>query len=198
MNDIVVTYDSKFNTEKDLRQVLRAIESKCEGFNEIVLIGDKPDWIQGVVHIGYSNADRETEHKVRYMKLKVACVSDKVTPSFYWMDAGFTPVCFDATKATRIANNGNTIVKGVDKITLSHTLKLMSRRGFYSQGIYFNKFPMGFSKKRLMNTFDDVDFETKFGYCIKTLYVNFNRLSDTKTPLKTIKQQATKSSYERF
>lgn len=197
MNDIVITYDKNINSENRLRLILRAIEEECTGYNEIVIIGDLPDWIQGVIHIGFTGSEStETLLRTQYRKLKAACISVRVTESFYWVDADDTPVKFDARKGTRLKHFGY-VYKGKEKISYDHTLKLMKRRGF-DHDVYFNKFPMSFNKERLMNTFEDIDFETKYGYCIKTLYANFNRLKETQmTKILNLTDYTNKSTYER-
>lgn len=204
MNDIVITYDKQINSENRLKLLIRSIENNCEGFNEIVIVGDKPDWIQGVVHIGFSGVeDKNYLMKNQYRKLKAACISGKVTDSFYWVDADDYLIWFDARKATRISLKESHPdyykPKGKEVIVKTHTDKLMVRRGFGTSQSYFNKFPMSMSRDRLMNTFNDIDFETKFGYCIKTLYANFNRFKPTQRIINILDLQKnkTKSSYER-
>lgn len=183
MIDIVITYDRNINTENRLRLLLRAIENECEGFNEIVLVGDKPDWIQGVIYLPFSDTESKKFHqKNLFRKLKAVCLKKNVTENFYWIDADFVVPKFNAAKAMRISVDEDVFKyshSGTEKIMFTHTFNLMKRRGFYNSGSFFNKFPMSMNKKKLMNTFDDVDFETQYGYCIKTLYVNFNRLNQT-------------------
>jgi hypothetical protein len=204
MNDIVITYDSRINTEERLKRILRAVEERCEGFNEIVLVGDKPDWIRGIIHVGFSNLESERfKLKEQYRKLKAVSLNDRVTENFIWIDSENVIPFFNAKKAFRVSisthdENFNK-PKGTDKIALAHTTNIMIRRGFNFKNNYFNRFPMTLNKKRLMNTFDDIDFETAYGYCIKTLYANFNRLNPTSgyvEPL-SLSDFENPSSYER-
>lgn len=203
MNDIVITYDSGLNTEGQLRHILRSIENHCTGYNEIVIVGDLPEFIQGVVHIGFNGSEQKFLLRNQYRKLRAACLSSSVSDSFYWVDASDTMIPFDARRATRISIPDGSIFSyrpvGTEKISLKHTRDMMKRRGFLSDGDFFNKYPMSFSKQKLKNTFDDIDFETKYGYCIKTLYANFNRLPPKGdiTELTRITKTTKKSSYER-
>lgn len=205
MNDIIITYDETINSENRLKSIIRAIENNCEGYNEIVIVGDLPEDLQGVVHIGFSNAERtDSILKNQYRKLKAACISNKVTSAFYWVDADDYIIKFDATKATRISiPDGSPMTykpKGTEKISFTHTENLMKRRGFGMNANFFNKFPMSFTKERLKNTFYDIDFETKYGYCIKTLYANFNRLPATSNDIEILNltEYKTKSTYEKI
>lgn len=184
MLDIVITHDKNINTENRLKAVLFAIESECTGYNEIVIVGDKPEWLQGVIHIPFSDTESKKFHqKNLYRKLKAVCLKSSVTENFCWIDSDFVIPKLDFSKATRISidkySNFRYQPKGTEKIMYSHTENLMARRGFKNDEDFFNRFPMSFNKKKLMNTFYDIDFESMYGYCIKTLYAKFNRLKST-------------------
>lgn len=183
MNDILITYSKNVNSESRLRQVLRAIENECEGYNEIFLVGEKPDWLQGVVHIDFSDAESKKYYlKNQFRKLKAAVLRPDLTEAFYWIDAGDRIPKFDARDPMRVSisekSNFYLPPRGHDKISHEHTKKIMARRGFPDYS-YFNDFPISMNKEKLRNTFYDIDFETAYGYCIKTLYCNFNRLKPT-------------------
>lgn len=183
MNDIVITYDKQINTENRLRQIIRAIENECTGYNEIFIVGDKPDWLQGVVHIDFSNTEsRKFFLKNQYKKLRAAALNTSLTENFYWIDANDNIPAFCAEEPLRVSvsEKSNFFIKpnGYDKISYQHTKNIMSRRGFTEYN-YFNCYPISLNKDKLKNTFDDIDFETAYGYCIKTLYCNFNRLKPT-------------------
>lgn len=203
MNDIVITYDKTINSENRLKLIIRAIEKHCDGYNEIFLIGDKPDWIQGVVHIDFSpEEDKKLLLRHKFKKLKSVCTRKELTDNFYWVDANDSIPVFDARKGLRVSIAEDSIFfqkpKGTDKIAYEHTKKLMSRRGFPSRN-FFNNFPISFNKKNIMNIFDDVDFETFYGYCIKTLYCNFNRMKPTNEFMSSIDLTSLKekSTYEK-
>lgn len=202
MNDIIITYDQNLNSENRLRLLLRSIENHCEGYNEIVIVGDKPEWIQGVIHIGFSGDEAKYSMRNKYQKLRAACLRKDITPVFYWVDADDHAVKFDARKALRVSIPEDSVMaykpKNHEKICLKHTEDLMKRRGF--KDIFMNRFPISLSKHRLQNTFDDIDFETRYGYDIKTLYCCFNRLKPTNSGLELLNlQEFTKpSSYEKI
>ena len=205
LNDVLITYDENINSENRLKMILRAIENSCEGFNEIILVGDKPEWIQGVIHIGFNGCNGPDDLlKNQYRKLRAVCLNRNVTDGIYWVDADDTLIKFDARKGTRISIPDGSLMsyrpKGKEKISYDHTEKLMKRRGFGMNANFFNKYPMSFSKEKLKNTFDDIDFETRYGYCIKTLYANFNRLRPTEREIEILNltDYTTKSSYEKI
>lgn len=205
LNDVVITYDENINSENRLKNLIRSIESGCEGYNEIVIIGDKPEWLQGVIHIGFNGASGQDDLlKNQFRKLKAACISKRITDSFYWVDADDISIKFDARKATRISIPAGSVMeyrpKGKEKIAYEHTVKMMDRRGFSMKHNYFNKYPMSINKERLMNVIEDIHFETKYGYCIKTMYANFNRLPPTEKEIEILNlTEFTKpSTYEKI
>lgn len=174
INDIVITYEETEDNERNLRQILRKIENEFLGFNEIVIVGDIPDWIQGVVTLPFTvEKKRQWKIKNKLLRLQAVCLLKNVTDNFLWIDVGDTLFKIDASKPCRILSSLRP--SGTDIITDTHTKDLLSRRGFHYNR-YLGPYPISFSKKKLMSTFDMVDFETQFGYDIKTLYVNFNRM----------------------
>lgn len=183
MRDIVITFDKNINTENRLRLMLRAIENSCSGYNEIYIVGDKPDWIQGVVHIDFSEVEsKKFLMKNNFKKLRAATLRRDLTDDFVWIDANdVIPMCdFSNDIRVNISETNPFYRKpiGTDKIIHKHTFDMMHRRGF-TKNNYFNSFPMSINREKLNNTFDEIDFDTAYGYCIKTLYSNFNRLIPT-------------------
>lgn len=175
MNDIVITYRNGEGSEEKLRQILRKIENEFSGFNEIAVIGDIPEWIQGVIKIPH-RYDNDIRWIMRdnLKMLQCACLNQDISLNFLWIDYLDTLYRIDASKACRIPMSKSMTHVGHRKITFQHTQRLLERRGFQFTD-YFSRFPISFSKINLMKTFDLVDFETLYGYDIKTLYVNFNR-----------------------
>lgn len=197
MNDIVITYEHTEENQPKLRQILRKIENEFSGFNEIVIVGDIPDWIQGVIKIPFT-VDKRRQWKVKnkLLRLQAVCLRKSITENFLWVDQDDQLFKIDASKPCRILSSLKPI--GHDIITDTHTKDLLSRRGFQYQR-YFGPYPISFSKKKLMNTFDMMDFETQFGYDIKTLYVNFNRMDPKPQKDKLSKDYYEKlSTYEKY
>lgn len=195
MNDIIITYKENEINHSKLRQILRKIENDFSGFNEIVVVGDKPIWLQGVVHIPFNTESKpQWKMKNKLLQLQSVCLRKDISDSFLWVDQDDFMYKIDATKPCRIISDIKP--KSHDIITDTHTREILSKRGFkYNR--YFGPYPMTFNKKKLMSTFDMIDFETMFGYDIKTLYVNFNRMSASPQTKKTEKDYySEKSSYE--
>lgn len=175
MNDIVITYRKGEGAEEQLRQILRKIENEFTGFNEIVIIGDTPEWLQGVIEIPHNYSD-DARWKMRdnLNMLQCVCLNQDVSVNFMWIDQNDSLYRIDASKACRIPMSKSMRHIGHGQITFKHTKNLLERRGFNFVN-YFSRFPISFSKINLMKTFDLIDFETLYGYDIKSLYVNFNR-----------------------
>lgn len=196
-NDIVITYKEKEGSEEKLRQILRIIENEFQGYNEIVIAGDTPEWVQGTINIRYRfNYDRKWEMKNKLNMLQLVCEHENVSTRFVWVDQDDILFKLDANKPCRIQSNISPVSHS--KITLKHTEDILNRRGFKVED-YFAPYPMSFDKISLMKTFDLIDFETMYGYDIKTLYANFNRLKDApQTEPLCYDCYEVKSSYEKY
>lgn len=196
MNDIVITYKEKEGSEDKLRQILRKIENEFEGFNEVVIVGDLPEWVQGCASIRYRFHDeKKWEMKNKLKMLHYACEESFVTLNFLWVDQDDILTRINAAKPCRIKADSRP--KGYDQVTLAHTVAMLERRGFHEE-VYLSKYPISFNKLNLIKILDLIDFETPYGYDIKTLYVNFNRLKECKQsePLEN-EHYVNKSSYEK-
>lgn len=181
--DIVFTVTE--NTNEDyLRITLRSIELHARKFDEIIIVGHKPDWLQGVVNIPFSESDCEKKKQKEVLKkLIAACISDAVSLDFiHWPVEAcilknmpvdrypyyFTDYCSKISKRSKIKS---------EKISSYHLSKFLENRGFGDQW-YEGRYPIIYSKNKFLTTFDfgDINFETDYGYGIKTIYCHSNRV----------------------
>lgn len=181
--EIVLTTAENTDFE-NVRMALRSIEKHVRNFDEIVIIGHKPDWIQGVIHIPFSSPISDKENaKNTLKKLLSACISPKISENFiHWpinacvlknMPINKYPYytigkCSDLKKKSKIKE---------DKLLLEHTSRFLANRGF-SDNYFGGSFPIQYSKSKFLSTFDfkDENFETYYGYCIRTIYCHCNRI----------------------
>lgn len=180
--DIVIPLGKSRNDFLDLRYCLRSIEKYVYGYDEIVIVGEKPSWIQGVVHIPCSD-DREPKWKERNIlrKFQAACVSKNVSEDFAaWNDDYVILSDIDLKKYPfyykGTCRGAYDINKGNDyRRTMYHTMTFLENRGFKDYN-FDGHCPIVYNKKRFLTTFDnnDVNFNTPFGYGIKTIYACCN------------------------
>lgn len=182
--EIIFTTSEETNFE-NIRIALRSIERHVRNFDEIVFVGHKPDWVQGIIHIPFSDSISKKEKiKNTLNKLLAACVSSKISDDFvHWPNSTcvlknmpinkypyyITDKCSSKKVKSKIKE---------EKLMLEHTSRFLSNRGF--QDDYFGgSFPTIYTKSNFLSTFDfkDENFETYYGYCIKTIYCHCNRIS---------------------
>lgn len=198
MIDIVIPLAHSWDGHEDLRYTLRGIEKNVKNFRKIWIVGDLPNWIQNVNHIPFSDADHP-KFKEKNIKDKIsgACMNPGVSEDFIMFnDDHFIISEIDAEKYP-FYNKGsvrNSVLNNYSpyKKTMKHTLDWLLRRGFRDLNADTHC-PIIYNKKKFLNSFNNVDFLTPWGYGIKTLYCAVNRIETEYMPDCKFKAKA---SYE--
>ena len=187
MIDLVIPLSESKTDFLDLKYCLRSVERHLDNYNEIVIVGAKPKWIQGAVHIPFSDAThKKFKEKNILNKLTAACMDRRVTKNFALLNDDY--VFLDSVDISKYPNYyRGTCREAFDmnvrndyRKTVYHTLKFIESRG-YKDRYFDGHCPIIYNKEKFMSTFDfnDVNFDTPWGYCIKTLYAVCNRLKGT-------------------
>lgn len=182
MNDIVIPLTKSRTDFLDLKYTLRSIEKFAKNYNEIVIVGEKPKWIQGVIHIAH-NDENDLRFKERniFRKIKASCIKYGLTENVCFfnddhfllsdMDATDYPYYYKGTCEESYKSN-----KSMYKSTMYRTMKLLKDRNFPDRN-FDTHTPIIYNRSTFLNTFSDVDFETPYGFGIKTLYSSFNNVN---------------------
>lgn len=80
---IALANDSRFNYA-ELRYALRSIEKNLTGYRDIYLIGEKPGWVQNVIHIKQKDTSRK-QYSI-YNKFMTAAKTESVSKNFLRWD----------------------------------------------------------------------------------------------------------------
>lgn len=179
-NDILIPLAKSDIGYDDLRYALRLIERNVRDYRDIWIIGEKPDWIQNVVHLHFPMpSGPEWKEKNIWDKVMYGCGKDGLSENFLFtnddifitkpIEADNYPFyykgsCYESMK----------INKGKYRATMNHTKNLLERRGFKDMNADIHT-PIIYNKTEFLNTFEPEHFETKWGYGIKSLYCAFNR-----------------------
>ena len=164
----------------DLKYVLRAIEKYASGYDEIIIIGEKPQWIQGVVHLPFEDHPRpEWKERNIYNKIVHAFSYENITDDVFFMnddhlllneiDIENYPYYYKGSCYGSMLKNSSSYRK-----TMHHTKKLLERRGFEDINADIHT-PIIFNKKEFLSTFEPEHWLTPWGYGVKSLYCAFNR-----------------------
>lgn len=87
--DIVIPYKKESRNGLELKYALRSIVKYLSGYDEIFIVGDKPDWIQNIIHIKF-NDDPSVKERNICNKILKACEDERVSDDFImWHDDHF-------------------------------------------------------------------------------------------------------------
>lgn len=180
MIDIIIPLAASRTNFIDLRYALRSIEKHVKNYNEIVIVGEKPSWIQGVIHIPHGDInDIRFKEKNILKKIYAGCIKSGLTENLFFsnddiffldeIDALNYPFYYKGTCEQSYKTNSSTY-----KITMKRTMNLIKSRGFKDRN-FDTHCPIIYNRHIFVNTFNDIDFETPYGHGIKTLYSTFNK-----------------------
>lgn len=175
MKDIVINLPEEGYSEDDLRYCLRSIERYVLDYNEIWIIGDLPDWVQGVIHVDHSPAsDSKWINKNMLSRIMVTCVKRDLTEDFVFMESPFVfPNTIKTEDLKKYCKSWDDTSGSIEKMRANRTRKLLSRRGFKLFNCDTGQ-PTIFNKKKFMITFEKEHWETPYGYGINSIYTAIN------------------------
>lgn len=179
--DIVLPLGPSKIDHIDLRYALRSIEKHVKNYRDIWIIGDLPRWIQNVKHLGVSDdPDPRWKEFNIFRKIKSCCINRDITEDFLFanddhfflddIDASSYPYYYKGTVTDSWINNRSHYRK-----TANHTRRWLERRGFKDHN-FDSHCPIIYNKHKFLTSYDDIDWQTAYGYLIKTHYCAVNRV----------------------
>jgi hypothetical protein len=184
--------------DNELRYTLRAIERNLKGFRNIVIVGQKPDWLKNVKHIPAgdplpSNADGNIT-----LKTLKACESNDVTDDFLFMNDDHV-----ITHPTHIEDIPDYYKQDFEeyqegywnnslhRIRVYRTWQALKEAG-YSTINFELHVPNMINKKKYIDAVNRFSFDKDIGLCPKSLYgnlaVNWDTMKKIKDPTIFIKK----------
>lgn len=171
MIDIVIPYKHS-KSRKEIHYCLQSIARHLTGVRDIYVIGDNPG-VAGIVHIPFSDiAGYAWKEKNIYNKLMIACKDARISENFLYMNddhfllQDYYAPDFPVYASQKFGGHGDY------QMTVENTRKLVNADNFDSQADVLVNFdvhcPIIVHKETFKNI--PVDFNVKWGYCIKTLY----------------------------
>lgn len=182
--DIVIPYSLSHRWENnELRYCLRSIEKYLCGYDNIYLIGEKPDFVTGIIHIPFANYPRAIEKEKNICdKILLACNTATVSDSFILFNDDFyllQQICCDQypnyfygtlnEKLARI-HFTNPYSK-----TIQNTIDALKN---YTKLNYECHYPMVFNKELFKEVMSKVPWgRCAYGYGMRALYGNYFNIS---------------------
>jgi len=171
----------------ELRYCLRSIEANLTGWEQIFLIGEKPDWLKTnyrLVHLPFeeSAGARVKESNIN-RKILHYCQRNERDSDFLFMNddhfilkpinapdfpTHYKGALKDSIEAT---SRGNRYIK-----TLSNTLEVLKKKGVKQPMNYDTHAPIIYNIGKYIDTVGSLQFPC-YGYGIKTMYCELNRIT---------------------
>lgn len=186
MIDIVIPLGngSVWGNEDELRYCLRGIEKHLSNVGSIFIVSKKlPSWIKDVNFI-YAIDERGAEWKDRniYRKIELACNTDSVSESFLFMnDDHFMQKDFtlpDFPYFYREEDMQDTITQNTKnkawRTSIQNTRNFLIDNG-YDCKMFDTHTPIMYNKI-LFYKLSKINWDVPYGYGVKSLYANMNRI----------------------
>lgn len=163
----------------ELRYCLRSIEKNVKEYRNIVIVGNKPRWIDNITHIDYPDVYTDRAAYNIYNKLRIACTSNLVSDNFIYfnddffitkeINAFFYPYYADKTLNRKIADYMHDEDNWYNT-NIVNTIGVLEDNNFstYNYDIHC---PIVINKDRFLKLMATFDWQ-KYDYCIKSLYAN--------------------------
>lgn len=163
-------FGSRWN-DTELKYCFRSIEKHLSGYGDVFLVGHCPSWVRNVILIPVTDGDQTYEkEKNIFNKIMLACNDERVTEDFLFMNddhfllkdyvAGEFPYyCYVnlAYHLERLDQYGNSVVNTVTEVPADWP--------------YFDIHAPILYNKTILKGLQRYDWNKKYGYCIKTLYM---------------------------
>lgn len=167
----------------ELRYSLRSLERYGRNVGRLFVIGERPSWLQNVVHIPY--IDRHCHERNIYEKLLIACNTAEISIDFlFWMDDIFLtesidcenyPVTHDRTLAEAIAPRHR--YDGY-KLSLENSLNALTKNNLPTLHYDLHR-PFTYNKESFIGALGLVDWKRPNGHVIQSIYGNACGLPST-------------------
>lgn len=183
MIDVVIPLGKSKNDYLDLRYTLRGIDKYLRNYRNIYIVGDKPKWIQNIIHIEQKdNPERELKEFNIFKKIVRMCNEKDCSDDFFFMNDDHILLEETDTATYPFYHRGDLTVAmktntSKYRATLNHTRKWLRNQGL--EEIHCDLHcPMIFNKSDFIENFEAVDWNVDWGYGIKSIYAGI-----TKKPL---------------
>jgi hypothetical protein len=170
--DIVLPFGKESKVDEfPLRQCIKSVHKFVADVHKIYVIGEQPKSVDNVFYIPHEE-DNNTICRDRniYDKIRLACDLDYISDPFLLV---YDDYVFLKPYEYKVYHSGELTTENFFEHqefyhTLKNTIEVLGR----SAKRYAAHCPLLIDKDKFRNI--NVDWNRKFGYCIKTLYCNIN------------------------
>lgn len=175
LTDVVIPLGNR-STQKntELKFALRSIDKHLSGAGKVFIVGYRPEWVTGVIHIPFTE-DPRNRYRDRNIMLKMseACKDTRVSDNFLMVhDDHFLLADYEATAFPYYHTGPMNEGCGQYGETKQNTKSLLSFTESFNN--YDCHCPILFNKQLFMRSVALADWSKWYGYCLKTLYCVMN------------------------
>jgi hypothetical protein len=180
--DVVIPYRHSAHNGLELRYTLRGIEKFFPELENIFIIGDRPDFVQNIIHIP-ANDSPHRFHKQRniFFALMAACEDKRVSDSFIWFsDDEFLLQPYQVSY-----NYCATLEESINKFTIHQTYRNTLVNTYHKlggTGLDYGHGGMVFDKEKLVRAVGGLPWNIAWGYAIKSIYCGYNGITGEQYP----------------
>ena len=161
----------------EIRYSLRSIHKHLSNYRNIVIVGERPDFLQNVIHIPYPDKHVCKETNI-YLKILAACQSEQVSDQFlFFNDDHFLNHNFDAPTFPFYYKSDISIPllklpqRNLYRISVMRTARILRDNNFSTK--YFDTHtPIIYDKNKFIEVMARYDWTHRFGFTVKSLYSN--------------------------
>jgi len=168
---------SKWN-DNELRYSLRSVEKYLNGYEKVFIVGEKPKWLQNIIHISYPDTHKEKETRIA-KKIYQACLDERVSRDFLFINddhffnrevygPSFPNYYSDTLQNEFDKKNVNMIYRSAIK----NTIDLLNVYGIKNNKFFDVHYPIMYNRNSFIRLFNSINWDVEFSYVIKSLYGN--------------------------
>jgi hypothetical protein len=159
----------------ELRYSLRSIEKFILNFSTVYVVGERPSWITGVVHLPYPDRWRCKERNIKE-KIEMACYIPQVSQKFLHVhDDHFALQSCEASMVPYYAAGSlmdlsrSIKAKNGYVYSVQNTIKALGLLQSFNFDVHT---PIIYDKDQFLSVMDRYDWDKLRGYVVKSLYGN--------------------------
>lgn len=168
---------SRWN-DNELRYSLRSIVANFRDLGRVYVVGQKPDWLAGVVHLPADDPLPRNKDGNIIRKVLLACQTPSLSDDFVRLSDDqllLRPLAFAEMRPYFLAQPSAEKCRGHSsnhwQQRLRRTCELLAGRNLTTFN-YDAHIPLPINKHKFIEVMEGCDFENDVGYTINTLYFN--------------------------
>lgn len=184
MTSVVYALGNKSRHQNiEIRFSLRSVEKHLQGFLDVWIVGERPDFLQNINHISATDPHEVPDRNIME-KIKLACLHPEISDPFLFFNddhyllsdfkADEFPYYYDMTIWDKIKK------RGYDSYgqRMQNTMKHLQMNGKQTKNFDIHT-PILYGKQEFIDIVTTVDWEKKHGFVIKSLYANSLNIEGT-------------------